>query len=78
MTMSLDNRVKTSEQISIGTKIKFLKNTDFIASLRKDLKTDKSIGNAMGIHYENDCLAINFDYFRDFTAVKDIKKFAWI
>tara|TARA_B100001093_G_scaffold96111_1_gene88153 strand:- start:61 stop:591 length:531 start_codon:yes stop_codon:yes gene_type:complete len=67
------NRVKTSEQISIGTKIKFLKNTDFIASLRKDLMSEKSIGNAMGIHYENDCLAINFDYFKDFTEVADIK-----
>ena len=68
-----NNRIKTSEQISIGTKINLLKDTDFIASIRKDLMTEKSIGNAMGIHYENDCLAINFDYFRDFTAVGDIK-----
>ena len=34
---------------------------------------DKSFGNALGIHYENDCLAINFDYFKDFTVVDDIK-----
>ncbi|MDC3111326.1 hypothetical protein OA413_03875 [Pelagibacteraceae bacterium] len=67
------NRIKTSEQISIGTKINLFKDTNFIASIRKDLMTEKSIGNAMGIHYENDCLAINFDYFRDFTAVADIK-----
>jgi len=68
-----NERIKTSEQISIGTKINLLKDTNFIVSLRKDLMTEKSIGNAMGIHYENDCLAINFDYFRDFTAVADIK-----
>ena len=35
--------------------------------------TDKSIGNAIGLYFENDCLAINFDYFRDFTVVDDIK-----
>ena len=35
--------------------------------------SEKSIGNAFGVHYENDCLAINFDYFRDFTAIDDIK-----
>ena len=68
-----NNRIKTSEQISIGTKINLLKDTNFIASIRKDLMSEKSIGNAVGIHYENDCLAINFDYFRDFTAVADIK-----
>ena len=67
------NKIKTSEQISIGTKINFLKDTSFIASIRKDLMTEKSIGNAFGMHYENDCLAINFDYYKDFTAVDDIK-----
>ena len=68
-----NNKIKTSEQISIGTKIDLYKYTNFIMSIRKDLMTDKSIGNAFGIYYENDCLAINFDYFRDFTAVDDIK-----
>ena len=68
-----NNRIKTSEQISIGTKINLRKDTNFIASIRKDLITEKSIGNAVGLHYENDCLAINFDYFKDFTAVGDIK-----
>ena len=68
-----NNRIKTSEQISIGTKINLRKDIDFIASIRKDLITEKSIGNAVGLHYENDCLAINFDYFKDFTAVGDIK-----
>ena len=67
------NKIKTSEQISMGTRIKFLKDTSLIASLRKNLMTQKSIGNAFGLHYENDCLAMNFDYFRDFTAVGDIK-----
>jgi LPS-assembly protein len=67
------DRVKTSEQISIGTKINLAKHTNIIASTRKDLLSEKSIGNAFGIYYENDCLAINLDYYRDLTAVHDIK-----
>ena len=66
------NKIKTSEQISIATEINFYKDTNFIMSARKDLMSDKSIGNAFGIHYENDCLAINFDYYRDFTAINDL------
>tara|TARA_Y100000389_G_scaffold192693_1_gene220468 strand:+ start:2191 stop:4275 length:2085 start_codon:yes stop_codon:yes gene_type:complete len=65
-------KVKTSEQISVGAKLSLFKDTKFITSVRKNLMTDKSIGNSFGAHYENDCLAINFDYFRDFTAVDDI------
>lgn len=67
------NKIKTSEQISIGTKVDFLKDISLVASIRKNLMTEKSIGNAFGMHYENDCLAINLDYFRDFTAIDDIK-----
>ena len=67
------NKIKTSEQISIGAKVDLIRDTDLIMSIRKDLMTDKSIGNAIGLHYENDCLAINLDYFRDFTVVDDIK-----
>ena len=67
------NRIKTSEQISAGARIKLIKDTHLIASIRKSLMTEKSIGNAFGLHYENDCLAVNFDYFKDFTAVNDIK-----
>ncbi|MDC3263403.1 hypothetical protein OAU47_04075 [Pelagibacterales bacterium] len=66
------NRIKTSEQISLGAKLSLNKYTDVIASVRKDLLTEKSIGNALGVYYENDCLAINLDYYRDFTAVDDI------
>ncbi|MDA9591496.1 hypothetical protein N9R78_00360 [Pelagibacteraceae bacterium] len=68
-----NNKVKLSEQISAGIKIQLDKDINFIASARKDLMTDKSFGNAIGLHYENDCLAINFDYFKDFTVVDDIK-----
>ena len=50
-----------------------MKDTTFIASVRKDLMSDESIGNAFGLHYENDCIAMNFDYFNDFTHVGDIK-----
>ena len=27
----------------------------------------------MGLYFENDCLAINFDHYRDFTSIRDIK-----
>ena len=42
-------------------------------SARKDLMSDKSIGNAIGLNYENDCLAVNLNYFTDFTVIDDIK-----
>jgi len=67
------NKIKTSEQISIGAKINFYKDTNFIMSARKDLMSDKSIGNAIGLNYENDCLAINLNYFKDFTVIDNIK-----
>ena len=67
------NKIKTSEQISIGAKINFYKHTDLIMSARKDLMNDKSIGNTIGLNYENDCLAISLNYFTDFTAIDDIK-----
>ena len=67
------NKIKTSEQISIGAKVDIFKDTNLTISIRKDLMSDKSIGNAFGLHYENDCLALNFDFFRDFVAVDDIK-----
>ena len=67
------NRVKTSEQISIGAKFNLVKYTYIISSASKDLLSEKSIGNALGIYYENDCLGIKLDYYRDFTAVDDIK-----
>ena len=67
------NKIKTSEQISVGAKVDIFKDTNLIMSIRKDLMSDKSIGNALGLHYENDCLALNFDFFRDFVAIDDIK-----
>jgi len=67
------NKIKTSEQISIGAKINFYKDTDLIMSARKNLMNDKSIGNTIGLNYENDCLAISLNYFTDFTAIDDIK-----
>ena len=67
------NKIKTSEQISFGAKIRILKDTHLITSIRKDLISDKSIGNSVGLYFENDCLAINFDHYRDFTSISDIK-----
>ena len=67
------NKIRTSEQISFGAKINFIRSTDLILSIRKDLMSDNNIGKAIGLHYEDDCLAINLDYFRDYTVINDIK-----
>ncbi len=69
------NKIKTSEQISVGAKVDIFKDANLIMSMRKDLMSDKIIGNAFGFHYENDCLALNFDFYRDFTAVGDIDNY---
>ena len=62
-----------SEQLGLATKIKFEKDMNFIFSGRRDLSTQENIGYEAGIVYENDCLAINFKYYRDLTRFKDIE-----
>ena len=62
-----------SEQIGLGTKVEIHKDLDFVFSGKRDLKSDINIGYETGIYYENDCLAINFNYYRDLTNFKDIE-----
>ena len=40
----------------------------------KNLDTNKNIGYQYGILYENDCLGIDFNYYRDLTKDRDIKE----
>ena len=60
------------EQIGIGTKINLFKNIDVKYSGKRDLYNDTNIGYETGLYYENDCLAVQFRYYRDLTKYKDV------
>ena len=61
-----------SEQIRIGGNI--LLENDFSLNFTgtRNLDTDKNIGYQYGILYENECLGIDFNYYRDLTKDRDI------
>ena len=40
----------------------------------KNIDTNKNIGYQYGILYENDCLGIDFNYYRDLTKDRDINE----
>ena len=40
---------------------------------KKDLYSDEYIGYETGLFYENDCLALQFRYYRDLTKFKDVE-----
>tara|TARA_A100001011_G_scaffold309050_1_gene324976 strand:- start:2236 stop:4323 length:2088 start_codon:yes stop_codon:yes gene_type:complete len=62
------------EQIAIGGKYN-LENDLFLKFTgSKNLDTNKNIGYQYGILYENDCLGIDFNYYRDLTKDRDIKE----
>jgi LPS-assembly protein len=62
-----------SEQLGLATKIKIKKDLDLIFSGKRDLNSKENIGYESGLFYENDCLAIDFKYYRDLTKFKDIE-----
>ncbi len=63
----------TSEQLGLATKIKIANDLDFVFSGKRDLNSKINIGYETGLFYENDCLAINFKYYRDLTKFKNVK-----
>ena len=40
----------------------------------KNLDTNKNIGYQYGILYENDCLGIDFNYYKDLTKDRDVEE----
>jgi LPS-assembly protein len=62
-----------SEQLGLATKIKINKDLNFFFSGKRDLNSKENIGYESGLFYENDCLAIDFKYYRDLTKFKDIE-----
>ena len=62
-----------SEQVGLAAKIKIDRDLNFMFSGKRDLNSNKNIGYETGLFYENDCLAIDFKYYRDLTKFKDIE-----
>ena len=62
-----------SEQIAIGGKYNLEKNLFIKFTGSKNLDTNKNIGYQYGMLYENDCLGIDFNYYKDLTKDRDIE-----
>ena len=63
-----------NEQLGIGAEYKFKKNFFLRFTGTKDIDTNKNIGYQYGLLYENDCLGIDFNYYRDLTKDRDIEE----
>lgn len=63
-----------AEQIAVGGKYVLEKNLFLKFTGAKNIDTNKNIGYQYGILYENDCLGIDFNYYRDLTKDRDISE----
>lgn len=63
-----------AEQIAVGGKYELENNLFVKFTGTKNLDTNKNIGYQYGILYENDCLGIDFNYYRDLTKDRDIEE----
>ena len=64
----------SAEQVAVGGKYELENNLFIKFTGAKNLDTNKNIGYQYGILYENDCLGIDFNYYRDLTKDRDIKE----
>lgn len=62
------------EQIAVGGKYNLERNLFLKFTGTKNLDTNKNIGYQYGVLYENDCLGIDFNYYRDLTKDRDIEE----
>ncbi len=62
------------EQLAIGGEYNFGKDFFLKFTGSKNLDTNKNIGYQYGLLYENDCLGIDFNYYRDLTVDRDIEE----
>ncbi len=63
-----------SEQIRIGGNILLENDFSFNFTGTRNLYTDNNIGYQYGLLYENECLGIDFNYYRDLTQDRDIEE----
>ncbi len=64
----------TNEQLAIGGEYNFKENFYLKFTGTKDIDTNKNIGYQYGLLYEDNCLGIDFNYYRDLTIDRDIKE----
>tara|TARA_B000000557_G_scaffold133196_1_gene107995 strand:+ start:389 stop:2485 length:2097 start_codon:yes stop_codon:yes gene_type:complete len=64
----------TNEQVAIGGEYNFKKNFYLKFTGTKDIDTNKNIGYQYGLLYEDNCLGIDLNYYRDLTIDRDIKE----
>ncbi len=62
------------EQLAIGGEYNFGKDFYLKFTGSKNLDTNKNIGYQYGLLYENDCLGIDLNYYRDLTVDRDIEE----
>ena len=62
------------EQLAIGGEYNFMKDFFVKFTGSKNLDTNKNIGYQYGLLYENDCLGIDLNYYRDLTVDRDIEE----
>ena len=62
------------EQIAIGGEYKLASDFKLKFTGSKNLDTNKNIGYQYGLLYENDCLGIDLNYYRDLTSDRDISE----
>ena len=63
-----------NEQIALGGEYNFKKNFFLKFTGTKNLDTNKNIGYQYGLLYEDNCLGIDLNYYRDMTIDRDIKE----
>ncbi len=64
----------TNEQIAIGGEYNLRDNFYLKFTGTKDIDTNKNLGYQYGILYEDNCLGIDLNYYRDLTIDRDIKE----
>ena len=63
-----------SEQIRVGSKFEFINNFQFNFNGAKNIDTNDNIGYQYGLPYENDCIGIDLNYYRDLTKDRDVEE----
>ena len=61
-----------SEQIRVGSEFEFANNFKFKLNGAKNIDTNNNIGYQYGLLYENDCIGIDFNYYRDLAKDRDV------
>ncbi len=61
-----------SEQLRLSNSFEFADDLKFNFTGAKDIDTNKNIGYQYGLLYENDCIGIDLNYYRDLTQDRDI------